>query len=368
MLRTATSAVLLLLAVVPQAAADTPRYLQPLEWHFAGPEPVVRPTQFFMPHDALRASCCAVVQIDDTYRMYYWLEDEDHFYTIAAIECPIDDVNNWRPLGVVLERQPEKPHNAQGPCYAQVIPRDDGPWLMYVCTWGSALPSGELPYQTHLVTSDDKGLTWKYYSDKPVLPLTEWWNSHGTGSICVLPDDGKYRAYFSSFSEYMAPPEAHKDQMFHASFLEKVPTVGIGYSESEDGITWTYPLDNWTVPPRHYGRLPYEYLLSKPWVIKDGEGYRMWCGGKGKAYRIRSLTSPDALHWTFHDDWTFDDVDDPDKDGVGPSGSFDHEMRSYPCVIQQGDSYHMWYTGDWFGEVGPGRLTGIGYARGALAK
>jgi len=358
------SATALILTSLNWAFSDTPTYLEPLQWQFSESNPVVRPGQFFSPLGDLRASCCSVVRIGDTYRMYYWIEDENRHYSIVAIECPQDDLNNWTPLGVVLSRQPDKPHNSQGPCYAQVVPQDDGSWLMYICTWGEPLPSGELPYQTHLVTSEDKGITWKYYSDSPILPLTEWWNCKGTGSICVLKDGDTFRAYFTSFSEYLTPPEAHKTQMFHASFLEKVPNVGIGYAESKDGIEWTYPLDNWVVPPRHYWHMPYEYLLSKPWVIKGEDGYRMWCGGMGRAYRLRSLTSPDAIHWTFHNDWTFDDVQDPVKDGVGPSGSFDKEMRSYPCVIKAGDRYHVWYTGDWFGEVGPGRLTGIGYALG----
>lgn len=344
--------------------AEAPDYLKRIEWTFSKDNPVVKPGQFHPPADAIRASCCSVVELGDTFRMYYWGEDENHHYTILALEAPADDPNNWKPLGVVLERQPDKPHNAQGPCFAQVIPQDDGPWLMYVCTWGDALPSGQLPYQTHLVTSDDEGLTWKYYSDEPVLPLTEWWNSEGTGSICVMKDGDVFRAYFSSFSEYMKPPEAKKNEMFHA-YMEKVPTVGIGYAESKDGITFDYPLDNWAVPPRHYWHTPYEYLLSKPWVIKDGDGYRMWCGGKGSSYRIRSLTSPDAIHWTFHDDWIFDD--DEVKDGLGPQGAFDSFMRSYPAVIKRGDTFHMWYTGDFFGELGPGRLTGIGYASGRYA-
>ena len=361
-----SAAFILAAATADGADPETASYLRPLQWEFSANNPVVQPKQFFMPDDALRASCCSVVRIGSTYRMYYWIEDENHHYSVAALECPVDDVNRWKPLEVVLQRQPDKPHNAQGPCYAQVLPREDGPWLMYVCTWGEALPTGELPYQTHLVLSEDGGKTWSYFSDRPILPLTEWWNSEGTGSICVLQDDDRFRAYFTSFSEYLKPPEAHRNEMFHASFMEKVPNVGIGYAESKDGIHWHYPLNHWVVPPRHDGHTPYEYLLSKPWVIKDGDGYRMWCGGKGSAYRIRSLTSADAVHWTFHDPWTFDDVHDDLKDGVGPAGSFDDEMRSYPCVLNDKDRYHMWYTGDWFGEVGPGRLTGIGYAVGTI--
>lgn len=341
--------------------------LAPIEWTFSRDNPVVRPGQLKNNLDINRASCCSVVQLDDIYRMYYWVEDANSFYYIAQADTPISEPNRCTVKGVVLERQPDKPHNSQGPCYAQVIPQKDGPWLMYICAWGSPRADGTLPYGTNLALSYDKGKTWQYNNDEYILPHTRWWNCKGTGSVCVIRDGGIYRAYFTSFAEYRDPPRGY--DCFHAKYNKRIPHTGIGYAESKDGITWSYPLDRWVVTPREVNAPDcYEYLLSKPWVIKDGSGYRMWCGRLGSQYRIKSLTSKDGINWTFHDDWVFDDKDDAKQNGVGNRGSFDDTTREYPMVIKQGDEYHFWYTGNWFGRKGKGYSTGIGLAIGRLKK
>jgi hypothetical protein len=355
-----------LFAVLPSIIlAEPDSHLQPIEWTFDEGNPVIRPGQLHGDFDAKRASCCSVVQFGDVYRMYYWAEDADEHYYIAQAETQIQKPHRWVPKGIILERQPDKPHNSQGPCYAQVIPRSDEPWLMYICAWGSPRADGTLPYGTNLVLSHDKGMTWRYHGDEYIFPHTEWWNKKGTGSVCVIKDGDKYRAYYTSFAEYQDPPEGY--DCFHAHFHKTIPNTGIGYAESKNGIKWTYPLDRWAVSPR--GPLPdgqYEYLLSKPWVIKDGDGYRMWCGALGSNYRIRSLTSEDGLNWEFHDHWVIDDHRDERQDGIGAPGSFDDTTREYPMVIKQGDEYHLWYTGNWFGQANEGHKTGMGFAVGRL--
>lgn len=338
----------------------------PITWHFDENNPVIRPGQLHGDFDAKRVSCCSVIRLGDVFRMYYWAEDDHGHYYIAQAEAEVNNPSRWVPRGIVLERQPDKPHNSQGPCYAQVIARDDGPWLMYVCTWGTARPDGKLPYATNLVLSYDRGQTWQYHGDEPVFPHTEWWNKEGTGSVCVLRDGDVYRAYFTSFAEYKKPPEEAKKLSFHAAFYEAIPNVGIGYAESKDGVHWYYPLDRWAVKARGFHLDFYEYLLSKPWVIKDGAGYRMWCGALGIRYRIRSLTSEDALNWTFHDDWVFEDAQNGGRGGIGAPGTFDDVQRSYPMVIKDGRTYHCWYTGNWFGQTGKDYTTGMGYAVGRL--
>ncbi len=348
----------------PLNQGSSQSYALPIKWHFSKQNPVITPGQLHGDFDAKRVSCCSVLQLGDIYRMYYWAEDNNGHYYIAQAEAPISNPTAWKAKGIVLERQPDKPHNSQGPCYAQVIPQDDGPWLMYVCTWGTARPDGKLPYATHLVTSQDQGKTWQYYSDEPIFPHTEWWNKEGTGSVCVLRDGDIFRAYFTSFAEYKEPPAQAKSLSFHAAFSDKIPSVGIGYAESKDGINWYYPLNRWAATARGFHQEYYEYLLSKPWVIKDGKGYRMWCGALGIRYRVRSLTSTDALNWTFQDEWFFEDADLPSTGGIGQPGNFDDIQRSYPMVIKQADEYHMWYTGNWFGQAGKGYTTGMGFAVG----
>jgi hypothetical protein len=352
-------------AAPPKLEAFDNKELYPIEWQFCAANPVIRPGQLHGDFDAKRTSCCSVIELENVYRMYYWAEDANGFYYIGQAETLKALPHRWVPKGIVLERQPDKPHNSQGPCYAQVVIADNGPWLMYVCTWGSPKPDGTLPYGTNLALSDDYGRTWHYDKDEFIFPHTQWWNRKGTGSVCVLKDGGIFRAYFTSFAEYRGPPKGFK--CFHADYHKKIPHAGIGYAESKDGFNWTYPVDHWIVAPRgDIGKGTYEYLLSKPWVIKDNGGYRMWCGALGAKYRIRSLTSKDGMNWTFHDDWIFDDFKDPNQDGVGRAGSFDDLQREYPMVIKRGNEYFCWYTGNWFGQAGKGYTTGLGFAVGRL--
>src|SRR5690606_38876312 len=125
--------------------------------------------------------------------------DADGHHQILAAESPVVDPNRWTPLGVMLERQPDKSHNNVGPSFAYVVPQKDKPWLMYVCTHGD----GDYPdcWATYLAVSDDEGKTWRYEGDEPVLPKTRSWNSAATGSVCVLREGDKWRIYFTSFGD-----------------------------------------------------------------------------------------------------------------------------------------------------------------------
>lgn len=356
---------LVILVGAPYVCAQQNSRLEKIEWAFSRDNPIIKPGQLHKMYDIKRASCCSVIRLGDVYRMYYWAEDANEHYYIAQAEATVAEPYRWAPRGIVLERQPDKPHNSQGPCYAQVIPQDKGPWLMYICAWGSPRADGTLPYGTNLAISNDEGRTWQYHGDEYIFPQNRWWNKKGTGSVCVLKEGDKYRAYFTSFAEYRDPPAGY--DCFHAKFSKKIPHTGIGYAESQDGIVWTYPMDRWAATPREANAPDgFEYLLSKPWVIKDGDGYRMWCGRLGSQYRIRSLTSKDGINWEIHDGWIFDDKDDGKQDGVGVPGSFDDTTREYPMVIKHGDEYHFWYTGNWFGQAGDGVRTGMGFAIGRL--
>ena len=342
------------------ADADEKFGLPPIHWTLYANNSVLKPGQLNPAGDAKRISCCSVLQLDDKLRMYYWTEDENGYCSIGSAESSVKDPNNWKPLGIVLRRQADKPHNSRGPCFAYVVPRTDGPWLMYVCTYGEK--TNEIPWATYVAVSRDAGQTWQYHGDQPVLPLTRTWNSSGTGSVSVIREGRKWRIYYSSFGKsYLAPKGAKGLES------NKLRKIGIGYAESDDGIHWKYPLDRLVVEPRGFSTEPYEWLLSKPMVIKDGAGYRMWVSARGARYRLRALTSRDGLNW----EWEADNLlTRGGLGGVGKPGSFDSIQRSYPAVTKHGDEYRLWYTGNGHGHLGQTNdgLTGLGYATGLLAK
>jgi hypothetical protein len=128
-----------------------------------------------------------------------------------------------------------------------------------------------------------------------------------------------------------------------------VTEIGVAYAESDDGIHWEWPLDDFVVTPRGFGVDPYEYICSKPCVLRRENGYTMWVNTFGTAYRVHRLTSKDGVKW----DWA-ERVGPDGEFGVGEPGAFDDHQRSYPAMLRLGDTLHAWYTGNQFGHFGMG--------------
>lgn len=322
-----------------------------IHWSFDPRNPIIPPGKINGPLDAKRAGAAHIFQMGDVYYLYYWGTGADGANRICVASCPVERPNEWTPLGSVLEAQPDTEHNRYGPSFPFVVPRDDGPWLMYFGAWGVPTPERKLPNTTCLALSDDRGKTWRHWGRQPVLPLDKPYDKSGTGSVCVLREKTGFRMYYTSLGEYVRRPDGV--QTAHG---EIIPTIGIGYAESEDGIHWTKPLKKLMVEPRGFGTEPYEYVCSKPWILREGAGYRMYVHTLGTAYRVRSLLSRDGLHWTWQPSGLEGEM------GVGEQGAFDDRQRCYVCVVRHGDQLRCWYTGNGFGS------TGMGYATADVKK
>ena len=95
---------------------------------------------------------------------------------------------------------------------------------------------------------------------------------------------------------------------------DTIPEIGIGYAESRDGLHWEKPLDHLVVAPRGFGVTPYEYICSKPCVVRERDGYVMWVNTFGTAYRVHRLVSRDGLRW----EWA---------ERLGPDGELGRRKR-----------------------------------------
>ncbi|MCH2664404.1 hypothetical protein MK139_08665 [bacterium] len=133
-----------------------------------------------------------------------------------------------------------------------------------------------------------------------------------------------------------------------------IPKIGIGYAVSDDGVSWEKPLNDLMVSPRGFDTEPYEYITSKPFLIREDSGFRMWLNTFGTAYRVRSLFGYDGSNWEWQDSG-FDG-----EFGVGKKGCFDDHQRCYVSVLKFEDQYRCWFTGNGFGQ------TGMGYAEGRV--
>jgi hypothetical protein len=321
--------------------------MQPTEspWHFPQADPVIRPGQLQPEFDSGRASAAQVVRLGDCYRMVYWGSNATGHYILQA-EAPVDSPNDWKPMGgPLIGPQPDSEYNCNGPSFPFLLPVTDTYWLLYFCGWGRQ-KDGKLPNTTGVAISENAGRTWRYHDRHPVIPLDRDYDSEATGSVWVLHENGRFRMYYTAIGKYFAKPEGV--QTGHG---DRIPSIGIGYAESTDGLIWEKPLADLVVKPRGFGVEPYEYISSKPAIVKGSAGYTMWLNTFGTAYRVHRLTSRDGLRW----DWA-PRVGPDGEMGIGGPGAFDSHQRSYPCMVREGNEFRCWYTGNDFG------TTGMGYA------
>lgn len=90
-----------------------------------------------------------------------------------------------------------------------------------------------------------------------------------------------------------------------------------------------------------------EYAIARPCVIRDGDRYRMWFCARGENYRLGYAESADGIKWERDDGRAGLDVG---------SGGWDEEMMAYPFVISHEGLLYLFYNGNGYGH------SGIGYA------
>ena len=151
---------------------------------------------------------------------------------------------------------------------------------------------------------------------------------HFCGSCCVLPDNGQWKMWYVSCTEWSLKSGRPKHR-YH-----------IKYAESNDGIHWVrdglvaidYADDE-------------EYAISRPSVIRDRDGWKMWYSYRGDSYRIGYAESDDGTHWHRRDDLAGIDV--------SPLG-WDSEMIAYPFVFDHKGQRYLLYNGNDYGKSGLG--------------
>lgn len=119
----------------------------------------------------------------------------------------------------------------------------------------------------------------------------------------------------------------------------------IGLATSSDGLNWTkYAGNNCSGTTGNgcvfnLGSGFDTNWVYAPSVIKDGNTYRMWYGGRdGSNIEIGYATSSDGINWTRQNGGNA-------VLSQGAAGSWDDVDVSYPRVIKEGTIYKMWYGG-----------------------
>ena len=125
----------------------------------------------------------------------------------------------------------------------------------------------------------------------------------------------------------------------------------IGHAISSDGISWEKDADNPVLNAGSSGSWD-DVWVWDPSVVFDGSIYHMWYhawNGVGEEVQIGHATSP-------HPDsvWT----KDPNNPVLNwEYGSWDYPRVQAPCVIYNGNIFHIWYS------AGPTSEYSVGYAK-----
>jgi len=175
--------------------------------------------------------------------------------------------------------------------------------------------------QIGYATSKD-GINWTKYEQNPVIKSQdpEAWES-SIYSICVLKIDTTYYMYYDG---------ERKDQP---------DCYDIGVAFSPDGLRWTRHPEPILITGDS-GSWE-EYTLQHPSVIYDGNEFFMWYAAGNNTnpaiFNIGYARSVDGILWEKYQK-------NPVL-SIGEKGDWDDLRVWAPCVIFNGKSFEMWYTG-----------------------
>lgn len=261
-------------------------------------------------------------------RVFYSSVDRDMFGSSAWIDVRL-------PAGVV-ERSSDGPVLTPGEigCFddsgvnISSVVRNGQRWLAYYVGWQR---SERVPYLLLAGVASAAQLSGPFERLRrvPVLERTDR-EPYIRSAPSVMVDDGAWRAWYVSASEW----ETIGGKL--------MPVYEIRHARSLDGIEWTSD----TVPViRHES--PDEFGFGRPWVVRDGDLYRMWYSIRSRVrpYRIGYAESRDGIEWQRSDS----------EAGIGVSDSgWDSEMICYAATIRSAGCWWMFYNGNRHGSTGFG--------------
>lgn len=265
------------------------------------------------------------IQPDGTGRIYFSGRDDHNRSHIGWVAVDLNE--SFRVLDYASE--PVLAPGALG-CFDDngvtpscVIRRADGIYLYYL-GWnpGSTV---RMHLFGGLAISEDGGRSFRRWSQAPILERCPSDPLLNTAPWVVPTDDGGWRIYYVSGTEWV-----NRD----------LPRYLIKTAASSDGRVWQR---TGQVAIDYAG--PQEMALARPYVIREDGIFKMWFSYKRAEYRMGYAESRDGVAWQRQDDLAGIDVS---ADG------FDSEMLEYAAVVRHNGRRFMFYNGNGYGIGGIG--------------
>jgi len=261
----------------------------------------------------------------DVFRVYFGARDERNRTSIGWLEIDLRRPTQVLRLAAqpVVAPGPAGAFDDSGTSMGCLIAAPGGARYLYYVGWNLGVT---VPWRNSigLAISAGADAPFEKYSPAPVLDRSRL-DPYSLSYPCVLREGGSAPQLRLSNLSW----GADREHMLHV----------IKYAESGDGKQWT-PAEGSAVELRSG-----ELALSRPCVVKENSGYRMWYSYRGAAYRIGYAESADGRTWT---------RDDP-RAGFGVSASgWDSEAVAYPFVFDHAGARYMLYNGNGYGRTGFG--------------
>lgn len=268
---------------------------------------------------------------DELLRVYFAALDEHNFGRIGYVELDAGDPGN-------IKRETREPVLDIGPLGSfddsgvnpSCILKVDGKTFLYYIGWQRCERVPYMLFGGLAVADETGGGEFTKYAPVPVFDRTAS-DPFSRSAPCVLREGDLFRAWYWSCTEWTTEADwVHYNNV-------------IRYAESADGINWVAK-DHVCIAPD--GGL--DYTVGRPWVIFDGDIYKMWYSIRSRAkisYRIGYAESNDGINWIRKDA----------EVGIGPSESgWDSEMICHPCVVDVRGRRYLFYNGNRHGRDGFG--------------
>ncbi|MFN4972679.1 MAG: hypothetical protein ACK45I_02850 [Bacteroidota bacterium] len=283
------------------------------------------------------AQCPTAIELKDRIRIYFSARDKYGESLPTFIDVSKDNPSNilYEHKQPVLEKGRKGTFDENGIIPSYIV-KNEAKFYFYYAGWSRCQ---NVPYKnfTGLAISDDDGLTFKKYSEGPVIGMDVYNPLSATGP-CIVKLNNEYRCIYSTGIDWIKI----NNKMEHTYLLR--------YASSNDGV-------NWKFDTRNIIEAENEFMAHcKPACFNENGIYHMWFSKRGShnfresgnnSYRLGYATSTDFISWSRKDDECGIDVSE---------NSWDSDMICYPNIIKINDKLIMFYNGNGFGK------SGFGYA------